>query len=127
MADEILDSLAKGVRMSGHTRDQVLRELRSHLAESRSELEAEGRPSLEAEHESMRRFGDPIEIAKMLTKVHRRPTPRVRLILITTFVLAGISAAFGAAGTLAAPHPQVHHHVVTAAHRDARHRQKETR
>ncbi|HZT95971.1 MAG TPA: permease prefix domain 1-containing protein [Chloroflexota bacterium] len=118
MAQDVFEALSGRLRMRPKTRDQVLRELRTHLDDARMELEAAGQPTAEAERESLRRFGDPVEIGRMLSIVHRRPTRRTRLVLVATFAVATLSAGFGAVGTLAA-HPAAHHHA--AYHHAAHH------
>lgn len=126
MAEDLLKGVAERLRVTDGRREMVIRELHAHLDDSRRDLELSGRSTDDAARESIRRFGDPVEVAAMLSEVHRRRLPRVKMVAAVTFALAGLSAAFGAAGTFAsAPHHSGNHthHAVTASalrHHDRR-------
>ena len=118
MADDLLSGVAQRLRVKGDCGDQIIRELSSHLQASQYELELAGRTPADAAEESVRRFGDPAEVAEMFTAVHRAHVPKLRLVAGVVLALAGISAWFGTSGTFAAPHKPVH----TPTHHRSAHR-----
>lgn len=111
MAEDFLSGFARRLKISDGRRDQVIRELRTHIEASRNDLELSGRPPDEAMRESLDRFGDPGEVADMLSVVHRSHLPKFKLVAIATIALAGLSAWLGTSHTFAsgARHP-IHHH-----------------
>lgn len=120
---EIMEELSRGVR-SRRRRESIARELRSHLDETRRELEAGGMPADEAHLESQARFGDPAQIASEFSRVYR---PSRRLQVGLAFGLAGtlILGAFGVSGSLAAAnnaHKSPSHSVIVAPPHHAAHR-----
>jgi hypothetical protein len=121
----MLDDLEQRLRLKGQDRRLVVRELRSHLTESQKYLEACGRTPEAARNEALERFGDPGEVADMLTAVHTQRTPRLRTVAAATFLVAVTSAGFGAAGAFAAyglgPKIPQHH---TSRHRSSAARQR---
>lgn len=118
MSDNILDDLEQRLRVKGNDRRLVVRELESHLRESQKYLEACGRTPEAAQKEAAVRFGDPTEVAEMLTAVHSQRAPRLRAVAAATLLVAVASAGFGAAGAFAAyglgpqipQHHTYHHH-----------------
>jgi hypothetical protein len=111
MIDDMLNALSQRLHLDGQERELVLRELQSHLEESQRYLEACGCSPEEARRESIERFGDPLEVADMLSDVHRHRPSRFRLLMAATFAIAALMAAFGAGGTLASTtgnHPTHH-------------------
>ena len=101
MAEELLNGVSRHLRLKGKAHESVMRELQSHLDESRYDLELSGNPPELAIQETLDRFGDPEEVASMLTDVHRRHLPKAQLVAIVTVALAGLSAWFGTVGTFA--------------------------
>jgi hypothetical protein len=122
MAEDLIKDVSGRLRVRGTGGDQILRELHSHLQASQYDLELRGSPPEEAARETIRRFGDPAEVAEMLTAVHRSHIPKLRLIGAVTLALAGLSAWFGTLGTFAAPHAAPHsRHHHARIHRGHRH------
>lgn len=114
MADEMLGEVSRRLRLTRRGHDLVMRELQSHLDQSRRDLESSGRSQEDAVQESIRRFGDPVEVAEMLTRVHRRTPSRFMMVLLATLLLGAVSAWFGASGTFAFARHHGHHvHVAT--------------
>ncbi|HEV3310107.1 MAG TPA: permease prefix domain 1-containing protein [Chloroflexota bacterium] len=113
MAEDFLSGFARRLKISDGRRDQVIRELRTHIEASRNDLELSGRPPDEAMRESLDRFGDPGEVADMLSVVHRSHLPKFKLVAIATIALAGLSAWLGTSHTFAsgARHSIHHHHL----------------
>lgn len=123
MSDNVLDDLEQRLQLKGKERRTVVRELRSHLAESQKYLEACGRSPEAARSEAIARFGDPIEVADMLSAVHIHRAPRVRSVAAAAFLVAVTTAGFGAAVTFAAygmttplPAHRTQHHRHRASH-----------
>jgi hypothetical protein len=121
MSDNLLEGIEQRLRLTGRDRRLVVREIESHLAESRTYLEACGRTPEAARAEACERFGDPNEVADMLTAVHRQRTPRIRTLVAATLLVAAMSAGFGAAGAFAAYGlaPKLPHHSASYQHRRA--------
>lgn len=116
MAEEILRNVGNRLKVRGRRRERVIRELRSHLDESRHQLVLTGHSPDEALRESLESFGDPEDVADMLTAVHRR-RPRLAMVVAATMLLTAASAWFGASGTFASgPHRAVHHPRAAATH-----------
>lgn len=119
MSDNLLDDLEQRLRIKGQDRKLVVRELQSHLIESQKYLEACGRTPEAARAEAFERFGDPSEVAEMLTSVHTQRVRRLRPIAAATILVAVMSAGFGAAGAFAAYglSPKIPHHQASRHHR----------
>jgi hypothetical protein len=124
MEEDFIAHWSRRLRLSPRRRRAITRELRSHLVESRRELELSGLPPRDAAHESLRRLGDPAEIAEAFTKVHRR-SPRQKLGLAFALSASLMLGVYGVSGTFASspshaqhashPHlqrsqPVCHHH-----------------
>lgn len=98
MEREIIGELGRG--LPRRRREAILRELHSHLEETRRELELAGWRPEDAARESLGRLGDPGEISSAFAQVYKPPR-RTRIGL--AFALAGalLVGAYGASGTLA--------------------------
>lgn len=124
MERDIIDDLARCLPVTRRRRHAISRELRSHLEETRRELELAGWGPEEAARESLSRLGDLDEIASEFARVYR-PSRRTRIGL--AFALAGtlLVGAYGASGTLASA-TSTHHpspvHAHAAQHHCTRHR-----
>src|SRR5581483_6425788 len=101
MSEDPLAVIARTLRLRGRRREQVLRELSSHLQASAHDLQLSGRHPAEARSESVRRFGDSGEIAGMLTEVHRPRLPRAQSIVSALAILVALSAWLGTSHTFA--------------------------
>lgn len=97
--------------LRGRRRREIERELASHLAEARRELERAGVPPEEAERQSLLRFGDPGEIADGFARVYR---PRLSARLAVACGLA-VSLFVGAysSGAIASGASSRHTHALT--------------
>jgi len=92
MAEDPIASIARRLGFKGSEKDQVIRELHSQFEASRHDLELAGRTPEDATRESLMRFGDPGEVADMLTSVHRRRMPRIQSLLAASIALLAVSA-----------------------------------
>lgn len=114
MAEDYLRDVSERLRVTELGNEQIIRELRSHLQASQYDLELSGCPPERAAQESVRRFGDPDDVAEMLSLVHRRRAPRFGAVLVLTIALGGLSAWLGTSGTFAALNQPRHHtHALT--------------
>ncbi|HLJ67337.1 MAG TPA: permease prefix domain 1-containing protein [Chloroflexota bacterium] len=118
MERNVVDEVGGSLHLPHRRKQAIARELRSHLEESRRELELAGLDPHEAALESVNRFGDPKEIISGFERAYR-PSRRAQLGL--AFVLASgmILGVYGVGGTLAsattARHQTPAHHVTKAA------------
>lgn len=71
MASERTDRPIRLGPITGRRRREIERELASHVEDTRRELELGGLSPEEAERESLRRLGDPSEIADAFARVYR--------------------------------------------------------
>jgi hypothetical protein len=117
MERNIVDDLMHSLRVPRRRRHTIGRELRTHLEDSRRDLELAGWQPEQAAHESMQRLGDPVEIADGFTRVYRR-SRRNRVGLALALATGMILGVWGIGGSLAsatstheqpAPHVQVRH------------------
>ena len=120
--DDVVQTVASSLRLSGRRRTAIERELRTHLEEAQRDLELSGLGIEEAAEEAQRRLGDPVEIADGFSRVHRTPR-RVQLVLAFGLASALGLGAFGVSGSLASARPVTHVHAAPAhlAKHHARH------
>jgi len=97
--DEI-DEWSRSLPLPGRRRRSIARELRAHLADSRRELELAGWHPEAAARESLRRLGDPAEMAEGFVQVYRRPR-RATIGLAFGLATALMLGIYGASGTFA--------------------------
>jgi len=109
MAEDPITTVARQLRLRPGCRDQVIRELHSHIQASRHDLELAGRTPEDAARESVRRFGDPAEVAELLTAVHRRRLPRVQSLMAALVALMALTAWLGTSHTFASSAREQHH------------------
>jgi hypothetical protein len=116
--DEI-DEWSRSLPLPGRRRRSIARELRAHLADSRRELELAGWHPEAAATESLRRLGDPTEMAEGFVRVHRRPR-RATIGLafgLATALMLGIYGASGTFASASSPRPHATHaHVTQSTH-----------
>lgn len=96
---DLLQALSRTVR-NRRQREAITRELRSHLEETRRELELAGLSAAEAERESRARLGSAELIASDFGPVYR-PSRRFQLGLACGLAGALILGMFGVSGSLA--------------------------
>jgi anti-sigma-K factor RskA len=118
MAEDPVPLIARQLRLKGSRREQVIRELDSHLEASRHDLQLAGNSPEAATRESVRRFGDPGEVAEMLSTVHRRRLWRSEFVLTAAVALAALSAWLGTSHTFASS-GHTHHPAHAACHSPA--------
>jgi hypothetical protein len=70
MLDRYLTALAKQLPLAPAARNDILREVRSHLEEAARALQAAGLSKTESEVKAMERFGDAAAIGRELREVH---------------------------------------------------------
>ncbi len=68
MITEYLVALLEGLPASPRNRRRIIAEAEDHLLCAAAELHAEGMPPEEAEREAVRRFGDPVQLARTFTE-----------------------------------------------------------
>jgi hypothetical protein len=108
MERDVVDQVSALLRLPRRRRQIISRELRTHLEESRRDLQLSGMPADQAAREGIARLGDPHEIAGAFGEVYR-PSRRRRVGL--AFALAGalLTGAYGFSGTLASATSSAHH------------------
>ena len=102
MERDVVEEWSRSLPLSSRRRRAIARELRTHLAESRRELELAGWQPEAARQESLKRLGDPAEITEGFVHVYRRPR-RATIGLAVGLATALVLGIYGASGTLASP------------------------
>lgn len=113
-----LDDIIQHLRIPHRRRQSIERELRSHLEETRRELELSGWRPEEAERESLNRLGDPREIADGFARVYR-PSRRTQVGLAMALATGMLLGMWGIGGSLASAtsaHSRVHAHPAHVTH-----------
>ncbi|GEM_PF-3508581 len=108
MAHDPIGKIAAELKVPRSHRGALLRELESHLEDSRRDLEYAGHTPEEARLEAARRFGDPVMVARMLSSVYRPRLRRLRVAIAASLLLGAASAGFGAAATFASSSHHTH-------------------
>src|SRR5579872_1999516 len=81
-------------------RRRILRELETHLEDSRSQLQLQGLPESEAEREAWRRFGEAAEIGGGFADTYR-PSRRTRFVLAAGLAGGMLFGVYGLGGSFA--------------------------
>ena len=76
-------------------RPLLTEEIRTHLLDQRDACLAQGMSQTEAEAESLRQMGDPVEVGTQLDRVHR-PAPKWGMLALVGLLiyLTGVAAAW---------------------------------
>jgi hypothetical protein len=115
MIRDTLEDLSRSLRVSPRRRRAIERELKTHLEEAQLDLETAGWSREEAAVESVRRLGDPNELAIEFSRVYR-PSRRRRIGLAVCLSSVLCLGAYGASGTLASATATHRTPTVTATH-----------
>ena len=84
---DYLDQAMEQVRWR-RARPALAQELRTHLLDQRDACLAQGMSQTEAEAESLRQMGDPVEVGTQLDRVHR-PAPQWGMLALVGLLLLG--------------------------------------
>jgi hypothetical protein len=110
MERNILDELVHSLPVPRRRRQVIARELCAHLEDARHELELAGWKPDDAAEASLRRLGDPHEIADGFVQVYR-PSRRTQLGLAMALATGMLLGVWGIGGSLASATSAAHHHV----------------
>jgi hypothetical protein len=96
-ADELIDSIVNSSRIpSGKRRQEIQRELRSHIEDFVIAARESGRDQSEIEKLVIANFGDPDQIANGFSWVYRHERRRLRALAFTLSTVLLASSLFGA-------------------------------
>lgn len=107
MQRDDLEELARSLPVPRWRRGSIVRELRSHVEETHTDLVIAGWPPEEAAREARSRLGDTQEIAASFADVYR-PSRSARVGLALALAGGMLLGVFGVSGTLASS-PSSHH------------------
>jgi hypothetical protein len=114
MERNVLDDLVHALPVARPRRQAIARELHAHLEDARRDLELAGWKPQEAAEASLRRLGDPQEIADGFARVYR-PARRSQLALAMALATGMLLGVWGIGGSLASATSATHHHVTQHA------------
>jgi hypothetical protein len=107
-----LDDLVHSLRVPRRRRQSIARELNAHLEDARRDLELAGWKPADAAQASLRRLGDPDEIADGFVQVYR-PSRRSQLALAMALATGMLLGVWGIGGSLASATSATHHPATT--------------
>jgi len=116
MERDCIEELGRITPVSRRRKRAIARELRTHVDESRRELELAGLAHEEAAAEAQRRLGDVDEIAMEFGKTYR-PSRRTRFVLALGLAAGMVLGVYGIGGSLAnanSTHRPQPHRVIVA-------------